>query len=71
MSDTTQMQASATVILTLDQWNVVGAALNELPRRVSDPVFTAIAQQIAQSQQTAPTVTPDMDEPKPAAAKKK
>lgn len=54
MSETNQMQSSAAVTLTLDQWNVVGAALNEMPRRVSDPVFTAIAQQIAQAQQSAP-----------------
>ena len=65
MSETTQMQPSAAVTLTLDQWNVVGAALNELPRRVSDPVFTAIAQQIAQVQQPAPVA------PAPPTTKKK
>lgn len=68
MSETTQMQ-SAAVTLTLDQWNVVGAALNELPRRVSDPVFTAIAQQIAQSQQTAP-VAPAPESPAATTKKK-
>lgn len=38
-----------TCTLTAQEWNVVLAALNELPRRVSDPVFAKLMAQLQQS----------------------
>lgn len=41
------MDKSVSVSLSLEQWNIVGAALNELPRRVSNPVYQEIERQLA------------------------
>lgn len=41
------------VVLTAAEWNVVGAALGELPFKVSRPIFDKIQAQIAQALQPA------------------
>lgn len=46
--------ADISVTLTLEQWNVVGAALDEVPRRISNPIYVAIAQQLAAAQAPKP-----------------
>lgn len=44
----TPIQADALLSVTLAavEWNVVLGALNELPRRISDPLFTKLMQQL-------------------------
>jgi hypothetical protein len=42
-------QRTISVALTAAQWNLIGAALNELPRRVSDEVYRAIEAQLMRS----------------------
>lgn len=37
------------VSLSAEQWNVIGAALNELPRRVADPIYREMEQQLAKA----------------------
>jgi hypothetical protein len=42
-----------TATLEAQEWNVVFAALNEMPRRISDPVFVKLMGQVARGSNRA------------------
>jgi hypothetical protein len=62
------------VSLSAEQWNVIGAALNELPRRVSDPIYREMEQQLAKAVAAMPkpeAAAAPVEKPAKAPVKKK
>ena len=55
-----------TLTVTEHDAEVIGVALNELPRKMSEPVFAKLQQQIGQQQQRVVAVAPpEPPEPTP------
>ena len=52
-----------TLTVTEHDAEVIGVALNELPRKMSEPVFAKLQQQIGQQQRPAAVAPPETPEP--------